>query len=866
MKKIYLFALIGCFSWFSSAAKHVPAEDALRVASNFFSQVAPVASNGKSQQTLSLVHREISKQNNSHSRQTPFTFYYVFAAPANGGMVFISADDNVTPVLGYTRSGTFNPAKMPVNLVKWLEGYKNEIRVAAQQKTTNEKIKRTWKALQEGTSPLARTHSTLAESVDPLISTTWDQSPYYNELCPYDNDANERAVTGCVATAMAQIMRYWKYPAQGSGFHSYNHEKYGTLSANFSNSVYDWENMPNSINGSNTAIATLMRDVGISVDMSYGTGSTGGSSAYVISASSQGEHCSEFALKTYFGYAEVRGVQRRDYSDSEWIDLLKTELDKAQPILFAGFGSGGGHAFVCDGYDQNDLFHMNWGWSGYYDGFFAISALNPDGQGTGGGTGSYNSNQQALINIKAPNQNPDQQTADLELYDDVTISTPVISFGHTFTVHTDIINNGNGTFTGDYGAAAFDENGNFIDFIKTYPKESLESGYHYTEGIDFKTDGMVSLLPGVYNLYIFSRIEGGQWEQLKGGNAYSDHVTLEVINQNNLNLYEEVAVQKPNELYQGKKITVSTFIQNAGNTSFNGIIALNLYDLEGNFKFEIGQKQVDQLCKNCKTGEVVFKNDNLDVEPGTYLMAVLHYTDADGWRITGSEDYVNPIRVVVQAAPIGGDKYEDNNTVIDATPLALNFIGNTARVTTPEANIHVGTDYDYYKITLPAGRKYEISTRVNDSYESNDGKTYTNDVLFSLSDDGENWTDAYDQEMGAVEVEGGKTIYAFLSPYFQGETGTYLLEMTVKQLTPTGTKDDYEELAVQAYPNPTSGLLHLHEKKEYTRYELTNLTGKAVLTIPKGTTQVDLSSLPNGIYLLRTLTKTGYQVQKIVKQ
>ncbi|QMU28075.1 thiol protease/hemagglutinin PrtT [Adhaeribacter radiodurans] len=865
MKKIYFLALISCFSWFSGAAKHVPAEDAQRVAANFFSQVAPTAINGKSQQTLNLVHQEVSKQINSNSRQTPFTFYYVFASQPTGGLVFISADDNVKPVLGYTRTGTFNTAKMPTNLAKWLEGYKNEIRFAAKQNNSNEKTKRAWKALQEGTAPYARTHSTLAASVDPLVSTTWDQSPYYNELCPYDNDANDRAVTGCVATAMAQIMRYWKYPARGSGFHSYNHEKYGTLSANFSNTTYDWDNMPNSINGSNTAIATLMRDVGISVDMSYGVGSTGGSSAYVISAASQGDHNSEYALKTYFGYEDVKGVQRRDYSDSEWINLMKTELDNGQPILYAGFGNGGGHAFVCDGYDQNDLFHMNWGWSGYYDGFFALSALNPDGQGTGGGTGSYNSNQQALIGIKAPNQNPNEEIAELELYDDVTISTPVISFGHPFTVHTDIHNNGKGTFKGEYGAAAFDENGNFIDFIQTIAEDGLAPDYHYTDGLTFKTEGMVSLLPGVYDLYIFHKAEG-QWVQLKGGNFYSDHVTLEVINQNNLNLYEEVAVQKPKEVYQGKKIAVSTFIQNVGKASFNGIVALNLYDLEGNFAFEIGQKQVDQLCKNCKTGEVVFTNDKLDVEPGTYLMAVLHYTDTDKWRITGSEDYVNPIRVVVQAAPIGGDKYEENNTVEDAAPLALNFTGNTAKVTTPQANIHVGTDYDYYKITLPAGRKYEISARVNDSYESKDGKTYTNDVLFSLSDDGENWTDAYDQEMETVEVEGGKTIYASVSPYFQGETGTYALEITLKQSQVTGTKDDYEELAVQAYPNPTSGVLHLHEKKEYTRYELTNLTGKVIMTVPKGTAQVDISTLPNGVYLLRTLSKTGYQVQKIVKQ
>ncbi|QNF31577.1 thiol protease/hemagglutinin PrtT [Adhaeribacter swui] len=866
MKKIYLLTVISCFSWLSSVAKHVPAENALKVASNFFAQVASPAANSRGQQKLTLVHQEVAKQiSPGNARKAPFTYYYVFSAPANGGMVFISADDNVNPVLGYTRTGTYNQKKLPTNLVKWLEGYKNEIRFAAKQGKASQKTQLAWRTLETGSSPVARTGGTLAEAVDPLLTTTWDQSPYYNALCPWDNDANEQAVTGCVATAMAQIMRYWKYPAQGSGFHSYNHEKYGTLSANFSNSTYDWNNMPNAINGPNQAIATLMKDVGVSVEMSYGVAADGGSSAYVISAASQGEHCSEYALKTYFGYKDVRGVQRDDYTDADWINLLKTELSNGQPILYAGFGGGGGHAFVCDGYDQNNLFHMNWGWSGYYDGFFAISALNPDGQGTGGGTGSYNSNQQALIGIKAP-EAPNQETADLQLFDNVTIDYDVVSFGTEFKVHTNIHNNGKGTFKGDYAAAAFDENGNFIDFVKTYTGNELEPDNYYIDGVDFDTKGMLSLLPGTYNIYIYSRPEGGQWQQIKSS-YYTDHVKLQIINQNNLDLYQAVAVQKPKELYQGQKIAVSTFVKNLKNESFTGIMAVNLYDLEGDFAFEIGQKQLNQLCYNCESGEIVFENEKLDVEPGTYLLAVLHYNETDNWRITGSKNFVNPIKVVVQAAPIGGDAYENNNTVAEATPLTLNFVGNTARIITSQANIHVGTDYDYYKFELSAGRKYEISARVNDSYGSTDNQTYTNDVLFTMSPDGENWTEAYDQEMETVEVEGGKTIYASVSPYFQGETGTYALDITVKQLLPTGTKDDnYQDLAVQAYPNPTSGTLHLQAKKEYTNYELLNLTGKVMLSIPKNTTEINISHLPNGIYMLRTQTKTGYQMQKIVKQ
>ena len=865
MKKVYLSILLCCFTWLDSIAKLVPVTNAQQVASNFLSGISPASRTPKGGSEVTLVHQEVKKQTAKNARQVPFTYFYVFAAKETGGVVFISADDNVSPVLGYIRNKKFDATKMPANLTKWLEGYKHEIRLAAQQTTSDEKIKQAWKALQTPGQPLSKPAFTLSDEVEPLLTTTWDQSPYYNELCPYDSEEGERAVTGCVATAMAQIMKYWKYPAKGSGFHSYNHEKYGTLSANFSNTTYDWNNMPDNLTRPNTAVATLMKHVGVSVEMSYGVAADGGSSAYVISAASQTQHCSEYALKTYFGYKDVKGVQRSNYTLTNWINLLKTELDNKQPVLYAGFGGGGGHAFVCDGYDQNNMFHMNWGWGGAYDGYFVISALNPDGQGTGGGTGSYNSNQQALINIKAPTV-PDQQTADLQLYDDVTINTPTISFGTGFTVHTDIINNGTGTFKGDYGAAAFDENGNLVEFIKTYTKNELEAGYHYTEGIDFETDGMLSLLPGTYTIYIFHKPENGQWVQLKGS-SFSDHVILKVINKNNLDLYTAVSVQKPNEVYQGKKIVINTAVQNLGTGSFTGTLEANVYDLKGDLVFSIASKQVTALCKNCKTGDITFQNDKLDVEPGTYLLAVLHHTEADGWRITGSEKFTNPIKVVVKEAPIAGDEYENNNTVATAYNLTLNFVGKTARVTTPRSSIHVGTDYDYYKITLPSGRKYELTARVNDSYDSNDNTTYNNDVLFTLSEDGETWTEAYDQELpSAVEIEGGKTIYAFVSPYFQGETGTYALDITVKELQPTGIPDDVKELAVQAYPNPTTGMLQIQEKKEYTEYVLTSLTGKILMNIPKGSSRLDISHLPAGMYLLRIGTKAGYQVQKIIKR
>ena len=154
---------------------------------------------------------------------------------------------------------------------------------------------------------------------------------------------------------MAQIMKFWNYPETGSGFHSYNHPAYGTLSANFGSTTYQWSLMPNVVSSSNSAVATLMYHCGVSVNMVYDIAAKGGSSAQTLDVAA--------ALKTYFGYSStVEGKYRKDYTDAQWIDLLKTELNAGRPVQYAGTGSSGGHSFVCDGYNSNDFFHMNWGW------------------------------------------------------------------------------------------------------------------------------------------------------------------------------------------------------------------------------------------------------------------------------------------------------------------------------------------------------------------------------------------------------------------------------------------------------------------------------------------------------------------------
>lgn len=315
---------------------------------------------------------------------------YVFNAEK--GFVIVSADDCARPVLAYSLEYSFKTEHMPEHIQGWLASLNAEIQHAVDMKLeATEEIRREWELLSLGKMPEPKHRS----EVKPLVVTHWDQYEPYNNLCP------EYSLTGCVATAMAQIMKYWEWPNKGTGSHSYTHNTYGELSVNFGNATYDWDNMVGEVfydspEVQQTAVATLMYHCGVSVDMDY---SPSGSAAYTDRV---GE-----ALYTYFDYYQndMRWEYASNYDADSWVALLKTELDMGRPILYRGQGDGGGHAFVCDGYDTDDYLHFNWGWGGYCDGYYAYGALAPGAGGAGSGAGVYNDENSITCGIH-PNTSP----------------------------------------------------------------------------------------------------------------------------------------------------------------------------------------------------------------------------------------------------------------------------------------------------------------------------------------------------------------------------------------------------------------------------------------------------------------------------
>ena len=328
--------------------------------------------------------------------------FYVFDMSPGKGFVVVAADDQVKPVIAYSLESNFNGNTSNRGVKDWMEHAAAHIYKAVKQHTVaNAQISNQWTSYRQGTRPASA--KSLGSGVAPLLTTTWDQEPFYNKLCPFNTTDNQRALTGCAATAMAQIMKFWNYPAQGTGTYQYNDgpptctHNYGSQRADFGNTTYNWAAMPNSIDTDNIYIATLMYHCGVAVTMNYGDDNQGGSGSYVLaSQTASWKHSAQMAYFTYFGYNPntINGVYEANYSSADWITLLETELNAGRPIQYLGVDTvDGGHTWVCDGYDANDMMHMNWGWSGLDNGYYSVSTLTADGY-------NFSSNEAALIGIQ----------------------------------------------------------------------------------------------------------------------------------------------------------------------------------------------------------------------------------------------------------------------------------------------------------------------------------------------------------------------------------------------------------------------------------------------------------------------------------
>lgn len=319
---------------------------------------------------------QVAPAKNLRSDKTNNAPYYAFNLEQ--GYVIVSGDDEMTELVGYAENGFFDAENVPPQMQLWLDGYAEYVAAVQSGKAKARKI-----LLSDSPSVV----------VEPLVTTKWNQDAPFNNFAPEytdDNNNTQRCATGCAATAMAQIMKFHNWPEQGVGHYSYEHQSFGTISSNFSEHVYDWTNMIDRYNNgeySNVqadAVALLMKDCGVSLNMNYGPVS--GASIYSYTP----------AFKNYFRYSS-RTVNRSGCETAEFTKIITDELQDGRPIIYCGTGEDGGHAFVVDGYDTNYFLHVNWGWGGYSDGYFDMNYMDPTGLGIGGGSGAFKWNQGIVL-------------------------------------------------------------------------------------------------------------------------------------------------------------------------------------------------------------------------------------------------------------------------------------------------------------------------------------------------------------------------------------------------------------------------------------------------------------------------------------
>ena len=376
MKRFYISLLTIIFAAIQLIAAPVDPEKALEIANDFWAKNVSLKKNIQSRLVAAEGALKASSRTASSKEQAS---YYVFTGTDNNGFVIVSGDDRLNPIVGYSTSAV--SGEMPPALTAWLGEYSEYVNDVRAGKVVT----------------VQRNARQASAAIEPMLVTAWDQDKPYNNMCPILENG-KRGYTGCGNTATAQVMRFHKWPASPIADVEWESNITGeTEFCELKSHVYDWDNMLYNYKSEyseaqGNAVALLMADLGKATQSEYMPGMTGNISPDIA-----------YALVHVFNYSpELFIAERNNYTYEEYIALIRENLSNRQPIVYCGYGQdfNGGHGFVCDGIDENDLLHIDWGWNGLFNGYFDMAIMEPEGNGTGGFSDRYNLSQHAIVNIK----------------------------------------------------------------------------------------------------------------------------------------------------------------------------------------------------------------------------------------------------------------------------------------------------------------------------------------------------------------------------------------------------------------------------------------------------------------------------------
>ncbi len=555
MKKSYLLLLMLFVSIVAMGGPVTP-DEARQKITKFMNPRRASAISESSLQLVATSHYQVQKEVMAAS-------YYVFNVGEGQGFVIAAADDRVPAVLGYSSNGKFDPRHMPDNMRAWLQGYDDQMAY-----------------LNKHPEAAAPRKTVSGGSIAPLLQSEWNQGNPYNLLCP--EDGGEHSVTGCVATAMAQVMYYWQWPKQTvaeiPGYTSGT--KKFAMPAIAAGTPIDWGNMVPKYTGSETdaqnqAVAELMLLCGTAVQMNYTANSSAASTSYVADA-----------WVNYLDYdAATIYENRSNYRQAAWNQKVYDELAARRPVLYSGQSSGGGHAFVIDGYDGDDYFHVNWGWGGWCnDGSFLLSILDSgsnSGIGASSSTDGYSYDQSAIFGAQPntgiiPTITPIMATSSISAPSGLEVTRTATTQDFQVDVTASFWNMTGITYTFDMGYGVYDER-DILLTVAPLGSYTLDAGYGYSNAKATFSFG-ANITSGSYIIKPISRETGAEtWYPNKGTETYFLTAT---ISDNTLTLQEPMfgltgSIEPTGKQEVKSPLNLIATITNNG-TLFNGQIFLQV--------------------------------------------------------------------------------------------------------------------------------------------------------------------------------------------------------------------------------------------------------------------------------------------------
>lgn len=623
-------------------AQEISADEALQRAVKEISKKS-YAKKVRGKADFALVHTEKGVSNGK-------ALYYVFGKEKNEGFLITGADLRANSVLGYTENGTYEEALEIPSFRSWIESCEQAMQWLSNNATEAKAASFPVDIPDMMATSADKTISliipghqytpdaSLPAKVEPLLGDiTWNQGEPYNLLCPEVTVKGERekCATGCVATATAQIMKYYEWPKQGTGSHSYTWtggDEPVELEADFSKSVYDWDNMLSNYKKDEyndvqaNAVAKLMSDVGIALDMQYGP-----SSGAVTAMAS-------VVMATYFGYN--KGTQlcnREHYNYIEWNNLIKKELAESRPIKIAARNmyENAGHSFVLDGYDEDGKYHVNWGWGGMSNGYYDINFLNPDFQGAGGSRYGYPGGQEISINLFPDKDGTSEAHPMLAVHSETVL--------YNDTLYCQIINQGLAPYQGELGYVACVDDEIISSYFLTFDEvDKISSFYFRTVAVPLDSLGITPEMIGDNRCYIYpAYFDGATYRIPQSKTAFQNYILLaardgefvELVH-NTENAHPQCDKIEITRDYVGFNVKAKAVISNDENSAdFDRTIIMLIFDNEGqivaigqNFAF-IDEGESAELEFYCKT------QNGIVMEEGKTYVAKLYYQAYGGYQI-----------------------------------------------------------------------------------------------------------------------------------------------------------------------------------------------------------------------------------------